>query len=148
MIRTKKSKLVDIVVETASVRKRQPGSEVVKNTKLLMINQLVIGVILTGLFWFKGGDWAAISAFFGMSSALVIAAILAYGVIRANRIATEQPQRSMLIIYFGAAQGFVLVIALFMIGLGLFKLDPMAMAATFGLTQLAYTINLRQQAKV
>ena len=113
-----------------------------------MTYQFGIGLILTSLFWFKSGAWAATSALFGMASALIIAAVLGYGVIRANRIATEQPQRSMMIIYFGAAQRFVLVIALFMIGLGLLKLDPLAMAATFGLTQLAYTINLRQQAKV
>jgi hypothetical protein len=35
-----------------------------------------------------------------------------------------------------------------MFGLGVLKLDPLAMAVTFGLTQLAYTINLRHQAKV
>ena len=127
---------------------KQPISEVVQNTRSLITNQLVIGLILIGFFWFKSGNWAAVSAMFGMVSALIIAAVLAYGVIRANRIASEQPQRSMMIIYFGAAQRFVLVIALFMVGLGLLKLDPLAMAATFGLTQLAYAINLRQQAKV
>lgn len=113
-----------------------------------MTNQLGIGLVLSALFWFKIGDWAAISALFGMGTALVIAAVLGYGVIRADRIAIEQPKRSMMIIYFGAAQRFVLVIALFMIGLGLLKLNPMAMAATFGLTQLAYAINLRKQGKV
>ena len=113
-----------------------------------MVNQLIIGLVLTGVFWFKSGEWSAVSALFGMVSALCIAGVLAYGVIRANRIATEQPQRSMMIIYFGAAQRFVLVIALFMVGLGILKLDPLAMAATFGLTQLAYVINLRQQGKV
>jgi ATP synthase protein I len=113
-----------------------------------MINQFVIGLILVGLFWLKSGEWSAISALFGMFSALSIAAVLGYGVIRANKVATSNPQRSMGIIYFGAVQRFILVLGLFMFGLGVLKLDPLAMAVTFGLTQLAYTINLRHQAKV
>jgi len=113
-----------------------------------MINQLVIGLILVGLFWFKSGEWEAVSALFGMFSALMIAAVLGYGVIRANKIATSNPQRSMGILYFGAVQRFILVLGLFMFGLAVLKLDPLAMAMTFGLTQLAYAINLKHQAKV
>lgn len=127
---------------------KESSNQVVENTKRLMINQVLIGLVLSGFFWFKSGEWAAISALFGMFSALAIAAVLGYGVIRANKIATTNPQRSMIIIYFGAVQRFVLVLGLFIVGLAVLKLDPLAMAATFGLTQLAYTINLRQQAKV
>jgi len=127
---------------------KKPNSEVVQNTRRLMINQLVIGLILVALFWFKSGEWAGLSALFGMFSALTIAAVLGYGVIRANRIATTNPQRSMGIIYFGAVQRFILVLGLFMFGLAVLKLDPLAMAMTFGLTQLAYAINLKHQAKV
>ncbi len=127
---------------------KKPDSEVVQNTRRLMINQAVIGLILVGIFWFSRGELAAVSALFGTFSALSIAAVLGYGVIRANKIATTNPQRSMIIIYFGAVQRFVLVLALFILGLAVLELDPLAMAATFGLTQIAYAINLRHQTKV
>jgi len=127
---------------------KKPDSEVVENTKRLMINQLIIGLILAGIFWFSSGKHAAVSALFGAFSALSIAAVLGYGVIRANKIATTNPQRSMIIIYFGAVQRFVLVLALFILGLAVLDLNPLAMAATFGLAQIAYAINLRHQTKV
>lgn len=113
-----------------------------------MINQLLIGLILAVFFWFQGGSWLATSALFGAFSALSISAVLGYGVIRANKIAASDPKRSMLIMYMGAVQRFVMVLGLFIFGLAILKLDPLAMAVTFGLTQLAYTLNLRHQAKV
>lgn len=112
-----------------------------------MTYQLFIGVVMAGIFWYSAGYMSALSAIFGMVSALSIAAFLGYGVIRANRVSTVSPHRSMMIIYFGAVQRFVLVLGLFIFGLGVLKLEPLAMAATFGLTQIAYAISLKQQAK-
>ena len=43
---------------------KQPISEVVQNTRSLITNQLVIGLILIGFFWFKSGNWAAVSAMY------------------------------------------------------------------------------------
>jgi len=113
-----------------------------------MLNQLIIGLILVGFFGLSRSGFEAASALYGMCSSLCIAAALGYGVMRANRIASTNPQRSMGIIYFGAVQRFVLVLGLFVFGLAVLKLDPLATAATFGLTQVAYAINLKHQAKV
>lgn len=113
-----------------------------------MLYQLIIGLVLSIIFWLNSGLQAGLSSLFGMFAGLSIAAYLGYGVFRANRVASTDPKRSMMILYFGAVQRFVLVIGLFIVGLAVLKLEPLAMALTFGVAQFAYAINLKHQGKV
>jgi len=116
-------------------------SEVGTNTRRLMINQLIIGLIIAGFFSIKVDNNSAISAIYGMLITMSTTALLSYGVQRAEKAATDDPKVSMGILYFGAVQRFIMVAALFIIGLGLLKLEPLPMAAAFGLTQFAYVFN-------
>ncbi len=121
---------------------------VVKNTRLLITNQLIIGVLTAIVFLIVGTKWQGISAIYGMMSTILISLYLMYGVLKAEKIAASDPKMSLGILYFGAAQRFVMVIGFFIIGLSILKLEPLATAVSFGLTQFAYVFNLRGQARI
>ena len=79
---------------------------------------------------------------------MLVSAYLAYSVVRAEKSAQLDPKKSLGILYFGAAQRFIMVAGLFIVGLAILKLDPLATAAGFGFSQIGYVINLRQQSRV
>lgn len=106
-----------------------------------MINQLTIGLIVAIFFGLIADIEHTFAAMYGMLITMSTSALLSYGVQRAEIIATEDPKKSMGILYFGAVQRFILVAALFIVGLGLLMLEPLPMATTFGLTQFACVIN-------
>ena len=110
-----------------------------------MISQLIIGCLIASLFWLKGNSWQAISALYGMVSSMSIAGFLGYGIIKAEKTAIEDPKKSMGILYFGAVQRFIMVLGLFIMGMAILKLEPLALALAFGLTQIAYIFNLQKK---
>jgi len=113
-----------------------------------MTSQLIIGVIVTALFFIVGTAWQSLSAAYGSLVTVLVSAYLAYGVVKAEKTAQSDPKKSLGILYFGAAQRFIMVAGLFIVGLAILKLEPLATAAGFGLAQIGYVINLRQQARV
>lgn len=118
-----------------------PASEVAKNSQRLRIYQIAVGFIVAAVFELKFGHWQAISALYGMFVTIATSALLSWGVQRAEKMADESPQKSMGILYFGAVQRFVLVIVLFIIGLGLLEFEPLPLAIGFGVTQFAFVLN-------
>jgi len=82
-----------------------------------------------------------------MLTSIAITILLSHGVKRAEREALQDPKKSMGILYLGAVQRFLVVLALFIVGLGFFKLEPLAMVLGFGLTQFAYLVNIRNLRK-
>lgn len=118
------------------------------NTRRLIVSQLAIGVFVSILFLIFGSIWQGLSATYGFLSTMLVSIYLGYGVVKAEKLAQSDPKRSLGILYFGAAQRFVMVIGLFIIGLAILKLDALATATGFGLAQLGYVINLRQQSRV
>jgi len=112
-----------------------------------MMFQAAIGVAVAAGFFFWGNGWQAVSALFGLSAALSSALMLGTGVTRASAAALRDPKNSMGILYFGAVKRFVLVLAFFMVGLGLLGLDAPAMCAGFIAAQLGFLFNVRGAAK-
>jgi len=47
------------------------------------------------------------------------------------------------ILYVGAVQRFLLVLGLLVLGIALFKLDPIALCVGFALAQLSYVVGSR-----
>ena len=107
--------------------------------------QLMATAVAAAVFGIAGGGgWSALSAFFGGLTSLSILMLLRRGVRRASDLALTDQKKSMVILYLGAVQRFILVIALFALGLGLIKLVPLAMFAGFAAAQVGNVIGARK----
>jgi len=113
-----------------------------------MISQLIIGIVVALLFFILGSVFQALSSLYGTLVTMVVSAYLGLGVKKAEKVAQSDPKKSLGILYFGAAQRFIMVAGLFIVGLAVFRLEPFAVAAGFGFSQIGYVINLRQQSKI
>lgn len=83
------------------------------------------------------------SCLYGGLISVATSLLLSRGVIRAANAAPENHKKSMIILYLGAAQRFVLVLVLFGAGLAGLKLEPLATIAGFVAAQLVYVIGMR-----
>ncbi len=117
--------------------------EVAANTRRLIITQAIVGLVVATGFIFAQSLWAGVSAVFGSAISMVAALMLGSGVRRAGAQAAENPKKSMGILYFGAVQRFVMVLVLFIVGLSLIGMDPLAMAIGFGVSQFSYLFSFR-----
>ena len=123
-------------------------SDVSSKTRRLLVFQACAGVAVALVFYFFKGMVEFQSAIFGALISMASALWLGRGVKRAEVNAISDPKRSMAMLYLGAVQRFVLVIALFILGLSFLKLDPLAMGAGFGLAQLGFVIQFKSLSKV
>ncbi len=81
-----------------------------------------------------------LAALYGALSSIVLVYLLSRCVTRASEVALHDPKKSMVTLYLGAVQRFVLLAVLFAIGLAVLKLDPLACLIGFGLAQLTYVV--------
>ena len=122
------------------------ASQVQVNARKVVVLQIIITLSAALVFGVSQGGWPAISAIFGGLISVSTSWLLRRGVLKASEIAQQNPGRGMAALYVGAVQRFVLVLALFGLGLGLFKLAPLAVVVGFGLAQVAYAIVMRATA--
>jgi ATP synthase protein I len=87
----------------------------------------------------------ALAAVYGGGSSVVLAFISIQGFKRANAYALSDPKQSMMILYIGAVVRFAAVIILLGVGLGLLKLDALAVFAGFALAQASYLMSVRDR---
>ncbi|MDX1335738.1 MAG: ATP synthase subunit I [Gammaproteobacteria bacterium] len=104
--------------------------------RLLLIQLLLIGLglVLTASFW---GLSHAMALSYGGVMVMLNTALLQWRHAQANEKAGRDLARNMRIIYRTAAERFMLVLVLFVIGIGVLKLEPRALIAGFALLQLA-----------
>ena len=110
--------------------------------RVLGLQAAALTLVAAGFFLMKG-QWEALSAAYGGSISVLVALLLSRGVARAAGAAPQDHKRSLIILYLGAAQRFVLVAVLFAAGLAALKLQPLPMIAGFIAAQLVYTIAMR-----
>lgn len=105
--------------------------------------QLIVGVIGAVIFFLAKGSWgAAVSALYGSLISIATTLLLSWGVRRAEGAAAVNPAKSQAILYLGAVQRFVAVLALFLFGLAVLELDPLATVVGFALAHIANLITL------
>lgn len=109
----------------------------------VMWTQVVISLVLGITLFFAYGPVHGLSAVYGGAMSLLVTLLLSRSVRRAEDVAQTDPKRGMTLLYVGAVQRFVVLVALFAIGLGLLKLKPLAVLAGFAATQFAQLINAR-----
>lgn len=118
--------------------------EIIAATRKVIALQLGAGVLIAAAFFAVKGEGEALSAFYGGLIGVIIAFLLGRGVVRAAVAAGQDHKRSMLILYVGAVQRFVLVLVLFGVGLKGLNLAFLPMIAGFAGAQLAYLANARR----
>jgi ATP synthase protein I len=113
------------------------------NTARGVISKQLVACVLIALSFLLQGQWHALSALYGGLISISTALLLSRGVARASKAAATDPQKSMAILYVGAVQRFLLVLGFFALGLAIFKLDPLAVTVSFGVTQVTFVLASR-----
>ena len=113
--------------------------------RLLIIQAtLVLAAIIATVYLL--GTEAASAALFGGCVALANSVLLYRKLDSASSMAKDNPNGGMMTLYAGVIQRFVFVLGMFAVGMGLLKLNPVAVVGAFGLAQIAYMIcGVRQQ---
>ncbi len=109
-------------------------------TRRLISWQIVTGLVVGAGYYLGRGPWEAVSALYGGGLSLLMALLLGLSVAYATRAAAQDPGQGQLILYGGAALRFVLVLALFAIGLALIGLAPIPTVAGFAAVQLVFVV--------
>jgi F0F1-type ATP synthase assembly protein I len=116
-----------------------------KARRVVIVQLAVTLIVAAAFFGVEEGLWKALSASYGGLSSVVLALISIGGFKRANAIALSDPKQSMMILYIGAVVRFAAVIVLLGIGLGLLKLDALAVFTGFALAQASYLMSVRDR---
>lgn len=119
------------------------ASEIVAAVRRVVALQAGAAALVAAGFFIGKGQWAAVSGLYGGLISVVTAILLSRGVIRAADAAQQSQKKSMIILYLGAAQRFVLVLVLFGAGLAVVKFEPLATIVGFVAAQLVYVIGMR-----
>ena len=104
--------------------------------------QCIASVIVAGLFLAKS-PWASVSALYGGLASAFIAYLLSQRIKRASEAAQNNVKASMAILYIGAVQRFLLVLLFLVLGMAVFKLDPIAVCCGLALAQLSFVMGSR-----
>lgn len=121
-------------------------NQVQANARKVIVLQVGVAAAIAIAFWISESSWHSLSAAFGVGVSILSALLLRRGVVRANEMVQADPKKGMAILYFGAVQRFVMIAALFALGLVVFKVDPLAAVVGFGSAQFAYAIVMRRTA--
>ena len=119
------------------------ATDVVVRTRRIIALQAGIGVILAAGFYLGAGMREALSALCGGVIGMLLVYHLSRGVVRAAEAAQHSRGLSMGILYVGAMVRFLLVLVLFAVALGWFKLAPLPTVIGFIAAQLANLTNAR-----
>jgi F0F1-type ATP synthase assembly protein I len=120
--------------------------ELVIKTRKVIGLQIAIGALVAVFFYFTYTPWHGLSVLYGAMISVLSSWWLSRGVSSAGAHA-GQGRKGEAILYVGAALRFIMVLALFAIGLAVIKLAAVATVVGFALSQLAFVIagNLRGQ---
>ena len=121
-----------------------PSREINDATRKVISLQVGVAAVIAAAFFMAKGQGAALAAFYGGAISVVVAFLLGRGVARAAEAARQDHKKSMLILYLGALQRFVLVLVLFGVGLKGLNLAFIPMIAGFAGAQLAYLSSMRR----
>jgi F0F1-type ATP synthase assembly protein I len=110
----------------------------VKTRKVIGL-QLAVGILLALGFSLVYTQWYGISALYGAMISMLSSWWLSRGVSKAGATAGKG-RRGEVILYVGAAFRFIMVLALFAVGLAGIKLVAVATVVGFVMAQLAFAV--------
>jgi ATP synthase protein I len=92
--------------------------------------------LAVAVFMLVSGRWDAVSAAYGGATGVMMTLLLSLGVALAGKMPSLR--QSQIVLYAGAVVRFILVLALFAIGLAAFDLAPLALVLGFVAAQLVF----------
>lgn len=104
----------------------------------IMAIQAALLVAVALAYWLAEGMHPARSAAYGGVIALVAGWMLGRRVRLAKEVARVAPGRETTVLYIGAVQRFVTILALFALGMGWLNLSPVPILVAFGMAQAAF----------
>lgn len=107
--------------------------------RLLIIQASLVLFAAIASFYYLGND-AVLAALFGGVVAMVNSVLLSRRLDSASSMAVDNPNAGTLTLYIGVVQRFVLTLVMFGIGIGVLKLNPVAMVGAFAAAQLGFVI--------
>lgn len=110
------------------------AQRVISQRQRLLFFQLGVGALCAGGFLLYAGQWQALSALYGSGLCIVSAFLLGGGVARA----ADQAAFGAWYLYGGAVGRFVLVLVGLAVGMGILRLNPLAVLVGFVAAQLAF----------
>lgn len=116
------------------------AQELAAKTRRVIGLQMAVGALVAAGFFLVKGPWEAWSAAYGGLVSIVLVLLLSRGVTWAGEVARHSAQKSQLIIYASAALRFVLVLALFGLGLAGLDMAPLATVLGFVAVQVAFLV--------
>jgi ATP synthase protein I len=108
--------------------------------RLFFVQAIITLVVAAGYLTFQNAN-GFIAALFGGSITLAGTLLMAWRISRAGDVGSREKQQGYIEIYTGAIQKFFLTLVLMAIGMGVLKLDPLAILISFALTQLSFIAN-------
>lgn len=108
------------------------------SVRRLLAIQALLAVGVAGAFLLSSGLSAAGSALYGGAIALASSTLLGRSLKAATEAAKFSPNQGTRTLYLGAVQRFLLVLGLLAVGMGLWRLPPLALIAGFAGAQAAF----------
>jgi ATP synthase protein I len=105
-------------------------------TRRLLALQCCATALAAVAFLLASGQWDAVSAIYGGLIGVLMTLLLSRGVALAGKMPSLR--QSQIVLYAGAVVRFILVLALFAIGLAAFDLAPLALVLGFVAAQLVF----------
>lgn len=102
--------------------------------RLLVVQLILVLPVMLACAIIKGGD-SALAAGYGGGIALINTAVMAW------RVSQTSGKRALVELYIGAGIRFGLTLLLMAVGMGMLKLDPLALLLGFAVAQLGYLFN-------
>lgn len=121
--------------------------DITERTRRIVGFQILAAVVIAAGFFLGVGEVEGRSAFYGGLVAVTLTVMLSRGVKRAEATAAQDLKKSMIILYMGAAQRFLMALAAFALGLAVLKLEPLAVFVGFAAAQFSYLFNARSMAQ-
>jgi ATP synthase protein I len=120
------------------------AQQVAIKARHVLVVQLGVTALVALVFGLlHGGSWSALSACCGGLISMSVLLLLQRGVRQASEVALVDQKKSMMILYFGAVQRFVLIIILFAIGLRVLGLAPLELLVGFAAAQASNIVSAR-----
>ena len=107
----------------------------------LLFIQFVIMLIVAIAYLLLQTPSSFLAALYGGSITVSATLLMAWRISRAAAVAASDKQQGELEIYIGALQKFLLTLFMMAVGMGILKLDPLAIIVSFALTQLSFAAN-------
>jgi len=123
------------------------ANEVVEKARKLVALQLGMMLLVSVAFFawfFKSGQGlnAVLAVGYGGLTSVASTLLLSFGVKRASDGVLDNPGKSTMILYAGAAQRFILVLVALAFGLKVLELYPVGLFAGFAAAQMAYLVSM------